>query len=99
MKREVEWSSDALADFGAAIDHIAADNQQAAYLVATRILNTIDLLGDFQTGRQGRVKNTYEKLVQKTSYIVAYTISGEAVYIVRIIHGSRDWPEGEWPAE
>jgi toxin ParE1/3/4 len=97
--RNVEWSGDALADFNAAIDYIASDNPQAAFRVADRILRAIDLLAEFPTGHQGRVKGTYEKLVQKTRYVVSYEMSERTIYVLRIIHGSRDWPEDGWPEE
>jgi addiction module RelE/StbE family toxin len=97
--RNVEWSSDALADFDDIVSYINNENPVAASKMADRILNAIDNLADFPTGHQGRVVGTYEKLVQKTAYIVAYSIGDRAVYILRIIHGARDWPEGEWPAE
>jgi toxin ParE1/3/4 len=97
--REVEWSSDALADFDSAVDYIASENPGAARLVADRILTAIDHLADIPTGHQGRVHGTYEKLVQRTPYIIAYAMTEQHIYILRIIHGSRDWPEGGWPAE
>ena len=97
--RKVEWSSDALEDFETAIGYIAKDSRAAATIVADRIIETIDLLADLPTGHQGRVKGTYEKLVQRTPYIVAYAISDRAIAVMRIIHASRDWREDEWPAE
>ena len=99
MTRRVDWSDEAAQDFDQAIEYIAVDSDSAARLVASRILNAIDKLGEMPTGRSGRVGSTYEKLVQKTPYIVAYTISDRAVYVVRIIHGARDWPAGDWPTE
>jgi toxin ParE1/3/4 len=97
--RQVEWSNEALADLDAAIAYIASENQKTAHLIASRILQAVDHLADLPTGHQGRVKDTYEKLVQRTPYIIAYAMSERAIYILRIIHGSRDWPEGRWPTE
>lgn len=97
--REIIWSDDALRDFDLAIFYIAKDNRYAATLVADRIEAAIDLLAEIPIGYPGRVKGTYEKPVQKTSYIVAYALSDQAVTILHIIHGKRDWPEGTWPDE
>jgi toxin ParE1/3/4 len=72
---------------------------RAATAVADRIFVAIDLLADLPTGRQGRVKGTYEKFVQKTSYIVAYAMSDRTITVLRVIHAKRNWPTGEWPAE
>lgn len=54
-------------------------------------------LGLAPTGRPGRVTGVYEKSVAKVPYVVAYTISGEMLAIVRVIHTARDWPQGQWP--
>ncbi|MGE0282972.1 MAG: type II toxin-antitoxin system RelE/ParE family toxin [Rhizobiaceae bacterium] len=99
MIRRIEWSDEAAQDFQEAIEYIALDSESAGRLVAQRILDAIDKLGELPTGHPGRVKGIYEKLVQKTPYIVAYRISDNRIYVARIIHGARFWPEGEWPAE
>ena len=95
--REIEWSSDALEDFDAAIGYIAIDSEAAATAVADRRFVANEGLADLPTGRQGRVKGTYEKFVPKTSYIVAYAMTERTVTVVRIIHASRDWRADEWP--
>lgn len=41
----------------------------------------------------------YEKPVNRTPYIIAYSLSDHAIRIARVVHGARDWPDGEWPAE
>ena len=99
MIRRVEWSDDAVDDFEQSMGFIARDSEGNARLVSSRILDAIDLLAEIQTGRQGRVAGTYEKMIQSTPYIVAYRVTERAIFVLRIIHGSRDWPEGEWPAE
>lgn len=68
-------------------------------MVRQRLTQAIAQLAELPIGRPGRVKNTYEKLVRRTSYIVAYALSDEAITILHIIHGKRDWPEGAWPDE
>ncbi len=30
----------------------------------------------------------------RTPYIVAYTVIGEQLTIIAVIHGAREWPEG-----
>ncbi|PWK76341.1 type II toxin-antitoxin system RelE/ParE family toxin [Aminobacter sp. AP02] len=99
MIRSIEWSEDALADFESAIAYVSRKNLAAAARIADRVLSTIDNLADLPTGHQGRMAGTYEKLAQKTPYIVAYSMTDLTIYILRIIHGSRDWPEDQWPTE
>jgi toxin ParE1/3/4 len=97
--RAIEWSSDALEDFDAAIGYIAIDSEAAATAVADRLFDAVESLADLPTGRQGRVKGTYEKFVPRTSYIVAYAMTGRTITVLRIIHASRDWRADEWPGE
>jgi len=97
--RDIVWSDEALDDFDSAIHFIAKHSARSVNLVADRIERAVDSLADMPTGRPGRVKGTYERMVQKTPHIIAYTLSDAAVRIAHIIHGARDWSEGEWPAE
>jgi toxin ParE1/3/4 len=97
--RTVVWSDDALRDFDSAILYIATDDPQAASLVADRIEATIRLLAEMPVGRQGRVKGTYEIPGRRTRYIVAYALPDRAITVLRVIHGSRDWPDDTWPPD
>lgn len=102
MKRRVFWSRDALDELKQIARHIAQDNPPAARRVAAAIRQTGSALGERAIGRKGRVTGTYEKSVTGIPYIVAYTISalpdnGEAVYILRVIHTSRQWEDESWP--
>lgn len=97
--RRVVWSDTARNDLRSAVRHIAADDPGAARLVRDRIDRAVALLADMPVGRHGRVKDTYEKVVLRTSYILAYAISDRTITILHLIHAHRDWPEGTWPTE
>lgn len=97
--RTIVWSDAALDDLDALLRHVALDNPKAALALVDRIDDTASGLQDIPTGRPGRVAATYETVVQRTPYILAYAMSDDRVTVLRVIHGSRDWPEGEWPAE
>ena len=97
--RRVVWSSDALAEIDDAIAYIARDNPTAALELLDKIDATVKLLADMPIGRPGRVQGSYEKPISANPYIVAYHLSEETITILRVIHGRRDWPEGEWPDE
>jgi toxin ParE1/3/4 len=45
-------------------------------------------------GRPGRVKGTRELVIVGTPYIVAYRIKGDAVQVLRVLHGAQKWPQG-----
>ena len=95
--RQVVWSQDALADFEQSLLYIAARDATAAHRVADRIDAAAGLLAEMPVGRPGRVFGTYEKPVAHTPYIIAYALNSTSITIVRLIHGARDWREGEWP--
>jgi toxin ParE1/3/4 len=101
VRRPVQWSRDALDDVKSQIAHIAADNPAAARRLAARIGAAAAALGEMSTGRIGRVSGTYEKVVGGLPYVIAYAITDragrEAVTILRVIHGARDWPDEDWP--
>lgn len=94
----IAWSQSALADFARAISYIAERDASAARLVAGRIDRAVRQLAEMPTGRPGRVHGTYEKPVLRTPYIVAYAVDERGITILHVIHGRRDWREGEWPA-
>lgn len=101
MTRRVEWAQSALTDLIAQIDYIAADDPDAATRVAQTIRKAGDDLGVFATGHPGRVSGTYEKAVIGLNYVIAYALTDQdrTVSILRVIHGSRDWPDDSWPAD
>lgn len=101
-RRRVLWSRDALDDLLQNAAYIARDNPAAARRIATALRKCGGQLGKSATGRRGRMSGTYEKVVPRLPYIIAYTLapdrSGEdAVMILRLIHGARDWRAEAWP--
>lgn len=100
--RRVIWSADARRDYLDILQYIAADNPLAAERVADAIEQAGDGLGEFATGRPGRVTGMYEKSVSRLPYIIAYELTNqggqEVVAILRVIHTSRDWQPEEWPS-
>lgn len=100
--RRVVWSEAALDDMDDLTAYIAADNPMAALRVVDRIEESAKRLGEMPIGRRGRVSGTYEKLVRRLPYIIAYAIQAlptgrEQVVILRVIHSARNWPDEAWP--
>jgi addiction module RelE/StbE family toxin len=90
----LEWSGFALADRNAIFDYIEADSPHAAIAVDERIWEQVEVLVRFpQSGRLGRIEGTRELVISRTPYIVAYRIAGNTVRILRVLHGSRRWPD------
>jgi toxin ParE1/3/4 len=101
VTRRVIWSRRALDEIVEIGRYIARDNPPAARRVATALRDAGNRLGEAPIGRPGRVTGTYEKVIPRLPYIIAYTLSpyrgAEAVVILRVIHGARNWPDGQWP--
>jgi toxin ParE1/3/4 len=97
--RKIFWAKSAAKDLNELLAYIAADSEHSANLVGDRIDRAARNLADFATGHFGRVPDTYEVVVLKTPYILAYAKTETTITILRVIHGSRDWPEGTWPAD
>ncbi len=75
-------------------DYIAKDNRAAAYRTAQEIWQHVRQLANHpRSGRQGRVEGTYELVVSKTAYIVAYRIADTAIDILAVVHSSQKWPQ------
>jgi toxin ParE1/3/4 len=93
-RMRLEWSAYALADRIAIFDYIEADSPQAAVAVDERIREQIEVLARFpQSGRKGRIEGTRELVISRSPYIVAYRIKGNTVRILRVLPGSRRWPD------
>ena len=89
--REVLWSAEAIDQFAAAFDYIAERNEPAAENLATQVRETIALMANRPIGRPGYVPETFEKVVQKTSYLLVFELAGDELRILRLFHMSQDW--------
>ena len=75
-------------------EYIAQDNQAAAHVVHDAILRQIGRLAEHpRIGRPGRVEGTRGLVISGTPYIVAYRVAGQAVTILRVLHGAQQWPK------
>jgi toxin ParE1/3/4 len=43
-------------------------------------------------GREGKKEGTRELVLTPLPYIIVYQIVGDATYVLRILHGAREWP-------
>lgn len=89
----IEWSPQALSDLKEIYLWIAPDKPGAARALHERIVSCVSLLlTSPQMGRSGRVAGTREMVVSGTPYIVPYRIVDDRLQILRVYHGSRQWP-------
>jgi addiction module RelE/StbE family toxin len=90
---KLEWSRFALADRDEIFDYIEADNPRAAVTVDQLIVAGVQRLTQFpDAGRIGRTPGTRELVINRTPYIAVYRVT-VGVRILRILHGSRRWPD------
>ncbi len=72
---------------------IAKDSPAAARRVLETILQTIQMLAHFPLlARPGRARNTYERRVAGTPYIIVFELWDKpaAIIVTGIVHGARD---------
>ena len=87
----------ARADFDRQLAFLAERSPQAARRLSEAILKAAAGLRHTNSGRIGRVEGTLEKLVRRQPYIILFEMTDVEVQILRPVHTSRDWPEGEMP--
>jgi len=90
---QVRWTSPAVQDLEEITLYIERDSESAAQAVAKTLFdaaNSLDLMPS--RGRLGRIPGTRELVVPGFSYIIVYRVTSEAVHIVHIYHGARNWP-------
>ena len=89
---EVIWSAVAEADLESIVDYIARDNLTAALAMDDLLRHTAQELTIFpKKGKPGRYPGTRELVVHE-HYLLVYTVAGESVHIVTVLHTSRKYP-------
>lgn len=92
MAVDVKWADSASEDLDEVDRYISRDSLQYADIVIERILHATRYLGDFpMMGRvvpQDESKCTRELIVQ--GYHVMYEVQDNTVWILRVLHDSRD---------
>ena len=91
---KIKWVRLALIDLDEAATFISQDNPEAAKRTVTRIRNAVRLLSHQpNSGRPGRVHGTRELVIAGTAFILPYRVVYNTVQILRVLHGSRKWPD------
>ncbi len=90
----VRWLDAAVNDLQALRDYVSQDNAVAARELAKRIIQTVGMLAQHPgLGRPGRVPNTRELVVSSTPYIIPYRVKEDVIQVLRVFHGSMQWPD------
>lgn len=88
------WLRRAIADRDAQLDYIAQDNHRAAIEHGDRIAHQVgQLVQHPDMGRAGRKHGTRELIISRTPFVVVYRIKGQRIELLRLLHGSQQWPK------
>ncbi|WP_017318836.1 type II toxin-antitoxin system RelE/ParE family toxin [Mastigocladopsis repens] len=91
---QVRWLKKALRNLEQMHQYISEDSPEAAVQIIQKIQVGVDQLASFPNmGRVGRVEGTRELVIPNTPYFLVYRVKGTTVEILRILHGSRKYPE------
>ncbi|MCX4160954.1 MULTISPECIES: type II toxin-antitoxin system RelE/ParE family toxin [Paraburkholderia] len=88
----VVWTPEAEQDRDDVWEYIAADNPAAAARMDELFSDAAAQLEYFpELGRWGRIDGTRE-LIPHESYLLVYEIEGDTVWMLALVHTSRQWP-------
>lgn len=90
---QLRWTEEAADDLERITDYLVdhAPNR-ASELVRTIYDAPSTLLPFPNRGRQGKKEGTREFVLSPLPYIVIYTVLGDVIFVVRILHGAQKWP-------
>ncbi len=90
---QLRWTQEAAADLESIADYLFEQTpDHAARLVRALYDAPATLLTFPNRGRLGRKEGTRELVMSPLPYIVVYAVRGDAIFIVRILHGAQQWP-------
>jgi addiction module RelE/StbE family toxin len=90
---QVRWTTSAASDLEHIADYLFGKTPQNAARLIREICDAIFALRNYPSrGRQGKKSGTRELVLSSLPYVVVYKITGDALHIIRILHGAQDWP-------
>lgn len=93
MKTELRWTKEAAPDLENIANYLFQNTPERAAELVREIYNVPAALLTFPyRSRVGRKEGTRELVLWPLPNIVVYQVSGEAVHVVRILHGAQKWP-------
>jgi toxin ParE1/3/4 len=89
----LRWTREAAADLERIADYLFEHvPERAAELVRAVYDAPASLLEFPHRGRPGKKAGTRELVISALPYVVVYTVQGDVVFVVRILHGAQQWP-------
>jgi len=92
--RTVVWSDRARKDALEQFEYLGSQSPQGLKIVRSRLFEAIEKLSEYPLGRPSRALGVFEKVVPKTSLIIAYCLPDESkIEIMRVLHSKQNWQE------
>jgi addiction module RelE/StbE family toxin len=89
----LRWTAAATRDLERIADYLLGKTpQHAARLIRSLYDAACELRTFPNRGRPGKKPGTRELVIPALPYVVVYQVSGDFLYIVRILHGAQQWP-------
>jgi toxin ParE1/3/4 len=90
----LRWSAAAADDLENVAEYLLERTPQHAPRLVRSLYDAVSSLKTYPNrGRQGKKPGTRELVVRSSPYVVVYQVSGDVVYVARILHGAQKWPE------
>jgi toxin ParE1/3/4 len=88
------WTTAAVSDLEQISDYLLERNPELTATTIQRIFTSTSELKQFPSrGRPGRKDGTRELVLRQLPYLLVYEVVGPSVIVLRVLHGSRRWPE------
>jgi toxin ParE1/3/4 len=90
----IRWTEPATRDLIQISDYLEKHASSAvARRIALSIYERVGALAQFpEQGRTGRKSGTRELVLSGLPYLAVYRLNGDAIEILRILHGAQMWP-------
>ncbi|MGE8153947.1 type II toxin-antitoxin system RelE/ParE family toxin [Pseudomonas vancouverensis] len=91
---KIIWTKEAAQDRADIWDYLYAVNPKAAIDMDSRFSDAASLLAQYpESGPAGIISGTRE-IIPHSSYRMVYQLESEAIWILALVHTSRQWPSG-----
>jgi toxin ParE1/3/4 len=92
---QLRWTEEAANDLERIADYLLLHAPENAEELIGRVYDAPAALRTFPNrGRQGKREGTRELVLAPLPYVVVYTVGDDVVFVVRILHGAQQWPQG-----
>jgi len=90
---QLRWSEAAAADIERIADYLFTHTPERAPRIVKMLYEAPETLLTFpHRGRRGKKPGTREPVLSPLPWILVYAVRGDAIYVVRILHGAQQWP-------